>query len=114
MQSQFIAMLCVADGYSIVEETVFEARNKHIPELIRMGGNIKLSQDGNLFVVKGVKGLKGATVVAKDLRGGAALVIAALVAEGNTIVINNEFIERGYEHIEKDLKTLGADISLKK
>lgn len=113
MQAQFIAMLCIAHGHSLVEETVFEARNKHIPELIRMGANIRLSQDGNMFVIKGVRNLKGATVVSKDLRGGAALVIAALAAEGETIVTNSHFIERGYEHIDKDLISLGASISSK-
>lgn len=110
MQSQFMAMLSIAQGYSIVEETVFEARNKHIPELIRMGAIITLLQDGNTSIIKGVKKLEGATVTAKDLRGGAALILAGLIADGETIVKNSHFIKRGYEHIDKDLKSLGANI----
>jgi len=112
MQSQFAAMLSICEGSSIIEETIFEARNKHIPELIRMGANISLLADGSTALIKGVSSLQGATVIAKDLRGGAALVLAGLIAEGKTIVENSHFIERGYEHIHSDLRTLGASIEL--
>lgn len=114
MQAQFMTMLSVSDGTSIVEETVFESRNKHITELIRMRANIVLLQDGMTSVVKGVPRLNGSVVTAKDLRGGAALILAGLVADGKTVVRKSEFVERGYESIEKDLISLGADIRLVK
>ena len=111
MQPQLMALLSVANGTSIVEETVFESRNKHISELMRMGANIILLQDGMTSVIKGVRELKGTSVAGKDLRGGAALILAGLAASGKTIVTNSEFVERGYVHIEEDLRSLGADIS---
>lgn len=107
-----MTMLAISDGTSIVEETVFESRNKHIIELIRMGANIVLLPDGMTSVVKGVSRLNGTAVTSKDLRGGAALILAGLVATGKTIVTHSEFVERGYECIEKDLQHLGADIKL--
>lgn len=112
MQAQFMTLLAISDGTSIVEETVFESRNKHIIELIRMGANIVLLPDGMTSVVKGVSRLNGTTVTSKDLRGGAALILAGLVATGKTIVTHSEFVERGYECIDKDLKYLGADVKL--
>ena len=100
MQPQLMALLSVAKGTSIVEETVFESRNKHISELMRMGANIILLQDGMTSVIKGINKLEGTSVEAKDLRGGAALILAGLVAKGKTIVTNSNFVERGYVHIE--------------
>ena len=108
MQAQMVSMLSIARGTSIVVETVFENRFKHVEELLRMGANIKL--EGRLAVIKGVKKLVGASVCARDLRGGAALVLAGLVAEGETIVNDIKHIERGYERIEEKLSQVGASI----
>ena len=111
MQSQMMAYLCLAKGTSICIETVFDSRNKHVGELKRMGANIILSQDGQTSVIQGVARLNGAVVAAKDLRGGAALVLAGLVAEGQTVVTHSGHIKRGYEHLAADLSALGAKIS---
>jgi UDP-N-acetylglucosamine 1-carboxyvinyltransferase len=111
-QPQFSAALSVCEGTSIVTERVFESRNKHIGELIKMGADIILSRDGMNSIISGVKKLKGADVESKDLRGGAALIIAGLAAEGKTIVKNSCYVQRGYEKIEEALSSLGADIKL--
>ncbi len=108
MQAQLVAMLTVARGTSIMVETVFENRYKHVDELLRMGANIKL--EGRLAVIKGVKKLVGANVCARDLRGGAALVIAGLAAEGETMITDIKHIDRGYERIEEKLRQAGAQI----
>ena len=108
MQAQLVAMLTVARGTSIMVETVFENRYKHVDELLRMGANIKL--EGRLAVIKGVKKLIGANVCARDLRGGAALVLAGLAAEGETIISDIKHIDRGYEKIEEKLRQAGASI----
>jgi UDP-N-acetylglucosamine 1-carboxyvinyltransferase len=108
MQAQLLAMLTVARGTSIVVETVFESRYKHVDELLRMGANIKL--EGRIAVIKGVKKLTGANVYARDLRGGAALVLAGLVADGETTISDVKHIDRGYEKIEEKLKQVGAVI----
>lgn len=110
MQAQIMALLSVADGTSIISETVFENRFKHAEELVRMGANIRIF--GKVAVVKGVKELTGAKVVAKDLRGGACLVLAGLKAKGTTEVENIYHIERGYEDFHIELKELGADIKM--
>jgi UDP-N-acetylglucosamine 1-carboxyvinyltransferase len=110
MQPQFTALLAVASGYSMVIENLFEARCAHIPELVKMGADIKM--DGRRFQVNGVQGLNGAKVAAKDLRSGAALILAGLAAAGETKVNGGDYIKRGYEAIDKDLQALGADISL--
>lgn len=110
MQSQITAVLTIADGISTVHETIFESRNKHISELLRMGADIILSREGTTFIINGVNKLQGVTVEAKDLRGGAALIIAGLAAEGTTIVKKSVHIQRGYDDIEISLKELGADI----
>lgn len=107
-QSLFLAMLCCADGTSIITETIFESRFKPVSELCRMGA--KISVDGRVAVVCGTDRLSGAEVNASDLRGGAALVIAALSAEGTTNINMPEFIDRGYENFEENLARLGADI----
>ncbi|MFV0441880.1 MAG: UDP-N-acetylglucosamine 1-carboxyvinyltransferase [Lachnospirales bacterium] len=110
MQSQMMALATILDGTSIIVETIFESRNKHIGELMKMGGNIILSNDGMTSIIKGVKGLQGTIVTAKDLRGGASLILAGLVAEGNTTVKNSHYVERGYANIEEDLSSLGCKI----
>ncbi|MDO4618238.1 MAG: UDP-N-acetylglucosamine 1-carboxyvinyltransferase [Clostridia bacterium] len=108
IQSPFMALSAIADGTSMFVENIFENRYQHVDELLRMGADIRL--DGRCAVVVGVKKLTGAKVVAKELRGGAALVLAALSAEGETIIEDIKYIDRGYEHIEKHLSLLGADI----
>ncbi|MBO5734295.1 MAG: UDP-N-acetylglucosamine 1-carboxyvinyltransferase [Clostridia bacterium] len=108
-QSLFLAMLAKSDGTTLITETIFESRFKAAGELLRMGA--KISVDSRVAVVKGSKKLSGACVTAQDLRGGAALVVAALAAEGRTEINSPEFIYRGYEKLEENLKTLGADIA---
>ncbi len=108
MQPQIVSVLTLCEGTSIVTETVFENRFKHTEELMRMGAKIKV--DGRVAVIKGVDQLTGAKVSAKDLRGGAALVLAGLAAEGTTIVENIKHIERGYDNFDLMLQKLGADI----
>ena len=108
MQAQMMSLLSIASGTSIISETVFENRFKHAEELSRMGANIK--SFGKVAVIKGVKELTGAKTIAKDLRGGAALTLAGLVAKGTTEVHNIFHIERGYEDFHITLQNLGADI----
>lgn len=109
MQAQLMAVMTVAKGTSIFIETVFESRYKHVEELMKMGASIKV--DGRTAIVRGVKRLTGAEVRAGDLRGGAALVIAGLAAEGTTVVDNVKLhIDRGYDKLENKLLKLGADI----
>ena len=108
MQSQFTAMNAVAEGTGTVTETIFENRLIQVHELNRMGANITL--EGNTAIVKGVERLKGAPVMASDLRASASLVIAGLVADGTTLVARIYHIDRGYECIEEKLQALGANI----
>jgi UDP-N-acetylglucosamine 1-carboxyvinyltransferase len=108
MQSQFTAMNAVAEGAGVVTETIFENRLIQVHELNRMGADISL--EGNTAVIRGVEKLKGAPVMASDLRASASLVIAGLVAEGQTVVDRIYHIDRGYECIEEKLQALGADI----
>ena len=108
MQAQFMALNTVAEGSSRVVETIFENRFMHVPELNRMGARI--SAEGNTAVTEGVAGLSGATVMATDLRASASLVIAGLVARGETTVERIYHLDRGYEHIEKKLSGVGAKI----
>lgn len=108
MQAQFMAMNAVAEGQCRVVETIFENRFMHVPELNRMGADI--TTEGNTAFVKGVEGLSGATVMATDLRASASLVMAGLVASGETIVERIYHLDRGYEHIEKKLSQVGAKI----
>ncbi|MDY6799573.1 MAG: UDP-N-acetylglucosamine 1-carboxyvinyltransferase, partial [Pseudomonadota bacterium] len=108
MQAQFAAMNAVAEGTGTIVETVFENRFMHLQELIRMGADIAL--EGNAAIIKGVDHLTGAPVMATDLRASASLVIAGLVAEGDTIVDRIYHIDRGYECIEEKLQLLGASI----
>ncbi|MCW8920053.1 MAG: UDP-N-acetylglucosamine 1-carboxyvinyltransferase [Sedimenticola sp.] len=108
MQAQFTALNCVAEGVSTITETVFENRFMHVQEMQRMGANIKL--EGNTAIITGVERLTGAPVMATDLRASASLVLAGLVAEGETIVDRIYHIDRGYENIEEKLAGLGAKI----
>lgn len=108
MQPQFMSLLTLAEGTSIIIETVFESRFKHAPELNRMGANI--STDNRAAVIKGTRELYGSVVSGLDLRGGAALILAGLAARGKTEVLNSQHVERGYEKIELALSDLGADI----
>lgn len=109
LQAPFMSMLTVADGTSIISETVFEERFKHVSELIRMGARIKV--DLRTAFIEGVPELTAANVEATDLRAGAALIIAGLVAKGTTLVENIHHIDRGYERIEEVLGALGARIT---
>ena len=108
MQPQMTTLLSVSKGTSIVTENIFENRFKYVDELTRMGANIKV--ESNTAIIEGVDKLTGAIVNAPDLRGGAALVLAGLMAEGFTTVENVEYIERGYENFEYKMQQLGADI----
>ena len=108
MQPQFMAFSCVAKGTSVITETVFENRFVHTGDLIRMGADIKV--EGHSTIVKGVKKLSAAPVMASDLRGGAALVLAGLVAEGTTELSRIYHLDRGYVKLEEKLTSLGADI----
>lgn len=107
-QAPVMAMTTLADGTSMFVENIFESRYKHVGELLRLGANIKV--EGRVAVVEGVKQLSGAVVQASDLRGGAALVVAGLAANGTTEVYGLHHLDRGYESIEKKLASLGADI----
>ncbi len=108
MQAQFMALLSVSEGNSIISETVFENRLQHVAELQRMGANIRIK--GNHALMQGVPFLSGAPVMATDLRASAALVIAGLAAQGKTIVSGLHHLDRGYENIESKLRKLGAKI----
>ncbi len=109
MQAQFVAMNCVAQGSGVVTETIFENRFMHVPELQRMGADISLQ--GNSAICTGITDLKGAPVMATDLRASASLVIAGLLAEGETHVNRIYHLDRGYEAIEDKLSLLGANIT---
>ena len=110
MQAQFMALMTVADGASTIEETIFENRFMHVLELVRMGANIE--SHGNLAVVKGVKKLTGAEVMATDLRASVCLVLAGLAAEGETVINRLYHLERGYERLAEKLIACGADIKI--
>lgn len=108
MQAQFMAMLCRADGASVLTETIFENRYMHVPELARMGADITVS--GRTAVVRGVDRMVGAPVMATDLRASMSLILAGLVAEGETQVSRIYHLDRGYERLEEKLQGVGADI----
>ncbi|HET6914040.1 MAG TPA: UDP-N-acetylglucosamine 1-carboxyvinyltransferase [Rhodanobacteraceae bacterium] len=108
MQAQFTALNCVAEGTGVITETVFENRFMHVHELHRLGADIKL--EGNTAVIRGVDGMSGAPLMATDLRASASLVLAGLVAHGDTVVDRIYHIDRGYECIEEKLGMLGAHI----
>lgn len=108
LQQPLSALLCVSEGRSIINESIYESRFKHIDELKRMGANVKV--EGKIAVIEGIEKLSGADVMACDLRAGAAMVIAGLIAEGSTTVTNIKHIDRGYEKIEDKFNKLGASI----
>ncbi len=108
LQSIFGALLSTAKGTSIITENIFESRYKYVQELNRMGAKIKV--EGRSAVIKGTRKIQGANVIATDLRGGAALIMAGLIAKGITQIENIEYILRGYENIEQKLKNIGAKI----
>lgn len=108
LQAQMMAMLCFAEGTSVLEETIFENRFMHAPELVRMGANIDVS--GNTATVTGVDKMKGAPVMATDLRASVSLILAGLASEGETIVNRVYHLDRGYEHVEEKLGAVGAKI----
>ena len=112
MQAQFMAMMCIAEGTSVISESVFENRFMHVAELRRMGADITI--EGSTATVKGVDSLAGAPLMATDLRASASLVVAALVAEGETTISRIYHLDRGYENIEEKLRMLGADIRREK
>jgi UDP-N-acetylglucosamine 1-carboxyvinyltransferase len=108
MQAQFMTLMCVADGASVISENIFENRFMHVAELLRFGADITV--EGSTATVKGVKKLSGAPVMATDLRASASLILAGLAAENTTEVSRIYHLDRGYEAIEKKLAGLGADI----
>lgn len=108
MQAQLMTLNAVAEGAGVMTETIFENRFMHVPELNRMGANIEV--EGNTAIVKGVEKLSGATVMATDLRASASLVLAGLVADGETVIDRIYHLDRGYEHIEQKLGAVGAQI----
>jgi len=108
MQAQWSAFMSLSSGASIINETIWEKRFMHIPELNRMGANISVK--GNTAVVEGVAGLSGAPVMVSDLRAGASLVLAGLRAKGTTEISRIYHLDRGYERIEKKFEMLGAKI----
>jgi len=108
IQQPMSTLLSIVPGRSLITESIWENRHKHIDELKKMGANIKV--EGRVAIIDGVKKLTGAVVKATDLRAGAAMVIAGLVAEGKTEITNIEHIDRGYPHIEAKFRALGADV----
>ncbi|MCL5267139.1 MAG: UDP-N-acetylglucosamine 1-carboxyvinyltransferase [Bacteroidetes bacterium] len=108
MQAQWIALMARATGSSILTETIYFDRFKHVPELVRLGADIEVKE--NIAIVKGVQSLKGAKVMSTDLRASASLILAGLVAEGTTEVLRIYHMDRGYERMEEKLRGLGADI----
>jgi UDP-N-acetylglucosamine 1-carboxyvinyltransferase len=108
MQAQFMALNCIADGSAHVVETIFENRYMHVQELNRLGANIAV--DGNTALITGTQQLSGATVMATDLRASASLVIAGLVADGQTTIDRIYHLDRGYDRMEAKLATLGAAV----
>ena len=108
MQAQFMAMNCVAEGVGVINETIFENRFMHVNELLRLGAEIRV--DGHTAVVRGVEQLSGAPVMATDLRASASLILAGLVAQGETSIDRIYHLDRGYENIEEKLSGLGARI----
>ena len=108
MQAQFMAMNCMAEGVGVINETIFENRFMHVNELLRLGAEIRV--DGHTAVVRGVDKLSGAPVMATDLRASASLILAGLVADGETIIDRIYHLDRGYENIEAKLSALGAGI----
>ncbi len=108
LQAQIMAVMCTANGVSVLEERIFENRFMHAPELIRMGAQIEVH--GGMATVTGVEKLRGAPVMATDLRASVSLILAALAAEGETVVNRVYHLDRGYERVEEKLGAVGAQI----
>jgi UDP-N-acetylglucosamine 1-carboxyvinyltransferase len=108
MQAQFMALMCVADGTSVITETIFENRFMHVPELLRLGADITIR--GNSAFVRGQPQLQGAPLMATDLRASASLILGGLCSTNETVVHRIYHLDRGYEKMEDKLKSLGADI----
>ena len=108
MQAQFMALNCIADGVGVINETIFENRFMHVQELLRLGADIRV--EGHTAIVRGVPQLSGAPVMATDLRASASLILAGLVADGETVIDRIYHLDRGYENIEEKLSGLGAKI----
>jgi UDP-N-acetylglucosamine 1-carboxyvinyltransferase len=108
MQAQMMALAAVAQGTTVITETIFENRMMHVQELVRLGADIEV--EGNAAIVRGVAGLAGATVMATDLRASASLVIAGLIADGETTIERIYHLDRGYERIEQKLAGVGARV----
>jgi UDP-N-acetylglucosamine 1-carboxyvinyltransferase len=109
MQAQFMALMAVAEGAAMVTESIFENRFMHVPELARLGADIRV--EGDVAIVRGVEKLKGAPVMATDLRASVSLVLAGLAAEGETIVNRVYHLDRGFDRLEEKLRQVGADIA---
>jgi UDP-N-acetylglucosamine 1-carboxyvinyltransferase len=112
MQAQFMSVMTLAEGASVISETIFENRFMHVPELCRMGADITVR--GNTAMVRGVPGLTGAPVMATDLRASASLVICALAAKGQSRVRRIYHLDRGYEKIEEKLARIGGSVERQK
>ena len=110
MQAQMAAVLALSEGTSIVTESIFENRFRYVQELIRMGAKIRV--EGNSAIISGVKGYTGARLVASDLRAGAALVIAALAAEGVSTIEDIQYVKRGYEDFDQKVRDLGGEMEI--
>ena len=110
MQAQIAATLCLSDGISVVTESIFENRFRYVPELIRMGAKVRV--EGNTAIITGMPKLSGASVVASDLRAGAALVIAALAADGVSVIDDIKYVKRGYEDFDAKIRSLGGEIEI--
>ena len=108
LQAQFMAMMCFAEGTSVLEETIFENRFMHAPELLRMGA--KIDVQGNTARVTGVEHLRGAPVMATDLRASVSLILAGMAAEGETVVNRVYHLDRGYEHLVRKLRGVGVNV----
>jgi UDP-N-acetylglucosamine 1-carboxyvinyltransferase len=108
MQAQFMALNAISEGGSTVTETIFENRFMHVNEMVRLGAKIQI--EGKIAVMEGVPKLSGATVMATDLRASASLVIAGLVADGETLIERIYHLDRGYDQMEIKLRAIGADI----
>jgi UDP-N-acetylglucosamine 1-carboxyvinyltransferase len=108
MQAQFMTLNAISQGASVVTETIFENRFMHVNELVRLGAKIQI--EGKVAMVEGVPQLSGATVMATDLRASASLVMAGLVAQGETVVDRIYHLDRGYDKMESKLRAIGADI----
>jgi UDP-N-acetylglucosamine 1-carboxyvinyltransferase len=109
LQAQIMALMAVADGTSVIREKIFENRFMHVPEMARMGADVRI--DGDTATVRGVARLKGAPVMATDLRASVSLVLAGLAAEGETVVGRVYHLDRGFDRLEEKLSRVGADIA---